>query len=429
MNNNNRNYQEIFDHYQAATIVLAGGQGTRLFPLTQTRCKPNVSFGGRYKLIDIPISNSINAKINQIFVVSQYYATALNNHINTTFHANSLAKEKIEMLSPEETHLRKAWYKGTADAVRKNLEHFLELDAKYFIILSGDQLYNMDLVEMLEFTIQKDAELTIATTPVNEKDATRMGIMQVNKDHYIKHFYEKPKDPELLRKFKTDITNKKDKPYLGSMGIYIFRRDILEKRLKEDPREDFGKHIIPTQIEKGKKTAAYIYDGYWEDIGTIQSFYEANLALTTNSLGLDLYNEEAPIFAENIFLPSACLKNTNVKNSIICDGSVIEASEIDHSLIGIRSVIKEGTVIRDSIILGNPSYKPHKTVKNHLHDYYIGKNCRIEKAIIDEQTQISDEVHLINSQKLKTYDSDLLYVRDGIIVIPSGARLSKGFRF
>ncbi|MBI5274228.1 MAG: glucose-1-phosphate adenylyltransferase [Chlamydiales bacterium] len=418
----------LLEKHQAATIILAGGQGTRLFPLTQTRCKPDVSFAGRYKLIDIPISNSINAKISKIFVISQYFASDLNNHIASTFHAGALTSEKIEMLSPEETPLKKSWYQGTADAVRKNLSHFLHLPIEYFIILSGDQLYNMDLIDMLEFTKEKDAELTIATIPVKEKEARRMGIMKINKNHLITDFYEKPSDIKVLKKFKVKDAKDPERCYLGSMGIYIFKKDTLIHLLNTDLREDFGKHIIPTQIKTGKKTAAYTYHGYWEDIGTVESFYEANLSLTTTSCGLDLYNEQSPIYAQNINLPSAFVKNTRVTDSIICDGSIINAKEITHSLIGLRSRIMEGTIIQDSIVIGNPSYTSSLPTQDP-HDYFIGKNCIIKKAIIDEQTQIEDNVSLTNEKHIMHYDSDHLYVRDGIIVIPAGTHLPKNFRF
>ncbi len=420
-------HEDLLTFHKSATIILAGGQGTRLFPLTLTRCKPDVSFAGRYKLIDIPISNSINANISRIFVISQYFATSLNHHIATTFRAETLAGTAIQMLTPEETAVRKLWYQGTADAVRQNIAHFSNLPIDYVIILSGDQLYNMDLLDMLTFAKAKDADLTIATIPVPEKEAPRMGLMKTDPEGFIVDFIEKPQKPEILHQFQVSTGNQ-DKPYLGSMGIYIFKKDRLIELLSLDSGEDFGKHIIPFQIKSGRKTLSYIYDGYWEDIGTVESFYHANLALTTNELGLDLYNESAPIYAQHVHLPSACVFNSLIHHSIVCDGSIVKAKEIIHSLVGLRCRIGEGTIIHDSIIMGNPSYRAAIQESNPL-EYAIGNHCVIKKAIIDEQTLIEDDVHLVNQQNLHSYDSDLLYVRDGIIVVPSGSHIKKGFRF
>ncbi|MCI5051585.1 MAG: glucose-1-phosphate adenylyltransferase [Simkaniaceae bacterium] len=414
----------------AAVVILAGGQGTRLFPLTQTRCKPDVSFAGRYRLIDVPISNSINSHIPNIFVISQFFASALNRHITETFHPGSLTFERIELLSPEETAVDKLWYQGTADAVRKNMQHLLKLPVDYFIILSGDQLYNMDLIDMLCFAKEKDADLTIATLPCSRHDAPRMGVMQTDENLYIKEFYEKPTEEAILDKFRNENTGDPERPYLASMGIYIFKREVLASLVQEDNRDDFGKHIIPTQIYNHGKTAAYIYEGYWEDIGTIKSFYEANLSLTTNENGLDLYNETCPIYAQAINLPAARMNDSKISQSIICDGSVVDADEVIHSLIGMRTVIGKGTKVHDTIVMGNSYYEPPKLSNlNHPPRYGIGSNCLIKKTIVDEHTLIDDDVHLTNEQNLTNYDSPHLYVRDGIIIIPSGTHLQKGFRF
>jgi glucose-1-phosphate adenylyltransferase len=421
-------HEDLLAFHKAATIILAGGQGTRLFPLTLSRCKPDVSFGGRYKLIDIPISNSINANISRIFIISQYFATSLNHHITTTFRAETLSGTAIQMLTPEETHEKKSWYMGTADAVRQNIQYFEQLPLDYLIILSGDQLYNMDLLDMLTFAKQKEADLTIATIPVSEKEATRMGIMKIDPNGYIIDFVEKPKNKEIFKNYQLKEPLDKSRPYLGSMGIYIFKKERLIELLRESNGDDFGKDIIPKQIASKGKTASYVYDGYWEDIGTVESFYTANLALTTHDLGLNLYNEVAPIYSQHVHLPSASMKKTIVHDSIICEGSVIKAKEIIHSLIGIRSRIGEDTVIHDSIIMGNTTY--HAGIKeSDPYEYLIGAHCHIKKAIIDEQTLIEDNVDLLNLENRTTFDSDHLYVRDGIIVVPSGAHIKKGFRF
>lgn len=418
-----------------AAIILAGGQGTRLFPLTQARCKPAVVFGGRYRLIDVPISNSLNSGIKQIYVISQYFSSSLNHHIKETFPLDPIQGGSIHFLYPEENQEGFNMYQGTADAIRKNVPVFENCTSDYFLILSGDQLYNMDLFAMLEFAKKKDADLTIAALPVQEKEATRMGLLKINSQSDILEFFEKPSDPKILNSFElgSDFFKNKQTPhfsgkaYLGSMGIYIFKRDALFKLLKEDLREDFGKNIIPNQIKKGK-SAVFYYDGYWEDIGTIASYYEATLALTRNQLGLDLYNEALPIFSHMVNLPCARINHTKVEHSILSQGSIIDAKEISNSLLGLRSIVKEGTVISHSIVMGNQYYTPPVSLKDKLpSEFSIGKNCHIEKAIIDEHVKIGNNVKLINKQKLHNYDGNNIYIRDGIIVVPSGSVLPDGF--
>lgn len=418
-----------------ATIILAGGQGTRLFPLTQARCKPAVCFGGRYRLIDIPISNSLNSGIKQIYVISQYFSSSLNHHIKETFSLDPIQGGSIHFLYPEENNTGLSIYKGTADAIRQNLSSFENCTSEYFLILSGDQLYNMDLFSMLEFAKKKNADLTIAALPVEEKEAKRMGLLKINERSDILEFYEKPTDSKTLNHFKLDASFVKSKHiehlqqplYLGSMGIYIFKREALFKLLKEDLREDFGKNIIPNQIQKGK-SAVFYYEGYWEDIGTIASYYEATLALTKNELGLDLYNEALPIFSHIVNLPCARIDNTKVAHSILSQGSIIEAKEITHSLLGLRSIVKRGTTISNSIIIGNQYYTPPASLKDKLPmEFSIGENCTIEKAIIDEHVKIGNNVKLINKDKLQHYDGKNIFIRDGIIVVPSGTWLPDGF--
>lgn len=418
-----------------ATIILAGGQGTRLFPLTEKRCKPSVVFGGRYRLIDIPISNALNSGLRQIYIISQYFSASLNHHIKETFQLDLIQGGEISFLYPEETQSGLHIYKGTADAIRKNIEIFQNSSAEYFLILSGDQLYNMDLHAMVTFAKEKNADLTIAALPIKEKDATRMGLLKIDSEYEVLDFYEKPNDPKILKNYRLDdeflekIKEKdpKERYYLGSMGIYIFKRSALLSLLEEDKREDFGKHLIPTQIPKGK-TAAFYYGGYWEDIGTISSFYDANLALTNNHLGLNLYDESCPIFANTVNLPCARVTNTKVQDSILCQGSIIDAEEISNSLLGLRSTVKKGTIIRNSLVLGNEYYTPPSSLKGILPDHFtIGENCLIENAIIDEHVKIGNNVHLTNKNKLTNYDANGIYIRDGIIIVTSGTTLPDGF--
>jgi len=417
---------------RVATIVLAGGQGTRLFPLTSTRCKPAVSFGGRYRLIDVPISNSLNSRINQIFVISQYFASELHQHILSTYQLDMFRSGGLELLTPQETLKGKSWFKGTADAIRQSLDYILQCSAEYFLILSGDQLYNMDLLDMLSFAKRKDADLVIASIPVHKAEATRMGLLRINSASTITEFVEKPKEEKILQKFQLDEAflkekgkNYKEDYYLASMGIYIFKRKALIDILKHEGN-DFGKDLIPQFIEKAK-CSAYIFEGYWEDIGTVASFYRANLMLTKGQ-GLNTYEEENRIYSAPQHIPNALICGTRVKDSIIGQGGIIEADEIYHSVIGVRALIKKGTKIRDSIVMGNRTYHPFMDQEIPSENFFsIGENCVIQKAIIDEEARIGNNVQLINKDNLETYDGEGIYIRDGIIIVTSGTEIPDNF--
>lgn len=417
---------------RVATIILAGGQGTRLYPLTSTRCKPAVSFGGRYRLIDIPLSNSLNSRINQIFVISQYFASELHQHILSSYQLDAFRTGGLELLTPQETIKGKEWFKGTADSVRQSLSYILRSSAEWFMILSGDQLYNMDLLEMLAFAKQKDADLVIASIPVLEAEAKRMGILKINPASTITEFVEKPQDHKILDDFELDKAfvkknghSTENPHYLASMGIYVFKRSALVEILKMSG-DDFGNDLIPKFIEKAK-CSAYVYQGYWEDIGTVASYYKANLLLTKGE-GLNFYEEENQIYSSPQHVPSARIHGTKVEGSIISQGGIIEADEITGSIIGVRALIKKGTIIRDSIIIGNRTYHPFLNQKIPTEQYYsIGENCIIEKAIVDEETRIGNNVQLINKDNLETYDGDGIFIRDGIIIVTSGTEIPDGF--
>jgi glucose-1-phosphate adenylyltransferase len=422
---------------RVASVILAGGQGIRLFPLTEQRCKPAVSFGGRYRLIDIPISNSLNSRINRIYVISQYFAANLHQHVLSTYQTDVIRRASFELLCPQETNNKKAWFKGTADAVRQNLDHLLKAPIDYFLILSGDQLYNMNYEEIINFAKQQDADAVIATLPVREAEARRMGLLKIDEHYFIKDFYEKPTDPKVLKDYqaphslieKEHYGHSPNTPYyLGSMGIYVFKRSALISLLKEEG-DDFGRHLIPLQVKRGK-TFAFLFKNYWEDIGTISSYYNANLALTTNDHCLDVYDENHPIFTFPHHLPSPMIRDTIIRDSLISQGSIIEAKEITHSVVGIRSHIKKGTVIRDSIILGNHFLTPpfHQTL-NSSEQLTVGENCLIQKAIIDEHSQIGNNVQLINKANVQHYDGDGIYVRDGIMIVTTGTKLPDHFVF
>lgn len=406
---------------RVAAVVLAGGQGTRLFPLTQNRCKPAVSYGGRYRLIDIPISNSLNSKINRLFIISQYFASNLHQHILATYHLDLFQTGAIELLCPEDGPGKKLWFKGTADAIRQNLVHLLKSPVDYFLILSGDQLYNIDFREMVRFAKKTDADMVIAALSVDELEAKRMGNLKIDEEFRVQDFIEKPKDRETLNRFK--FPNGK---YLGSMGIYVFKREALISLLKEEGH-DFGNHLIPVEVHR-KKTYAFMYDGYWVDIGTVSSFYEANMALLEQKKCLNTYDESNPIYTCPENLPSPIIRDTLIRNSLISQGSIIEAKEIIKSVIGIRTHIKRGTKIHDSIVMGNHFYR----APLHQHpplpkEFFIGEDCIIEKTIIDEHTKIGNRVQLVNKDKLQKFDGNGVFIRDGIIIVTTGTELPDNF--
>lgn len=423
------------DMKSVASIILGGGEGTRLYPLTLTRCKPAINFGGKYRLIDVPISNSIHADCYKIFVVTQFLSSSLHHHIFQTYMQGGRASGLIEILTAEQKPSQKSWFQGTADAVRQNIDYLLENPVEYFLILSGDQLYNINFREMLFFAKSMDADVVVAALPVNAQDATRMGILKVNSHNWITDFYEKPQDKALLQKLRSPlevieragIMQASKRNYLGSMGIYLFKRKALVDLLMKDPREDFGKHLMPTQVEMGR-VAAFLYEGYWEDIGTIETFYQANMALTDPKPNFSFHNETRPIFTCRYDLPPAKFLDTQIKHTILCEGAVVEADELTHSILGPRAVIHKGAIIRDSYVMGNDYYE--STVRDH-HRLppipHIGENCILSQTIIDKNATIGKGVQLINKQKLTHYNGENVFIRDGIIIVPRGATIPDGF--
>jgi glucose-1-phosphate adenylyltransferase len=430
---------QIIPLERVAVIILGGGEGTRLKPLTQTRCKPAISFGGRYSLIDIPISHSLTSGLYKIFVIGQYLSYSLQKHLFQTFYN---PRNSIQLLVPEEREGKKVWFKGTADAVRQNIPYFSEIPADYFLILSGDQLYNINFQKMIKFGMDTDAGMLIAAQPVSKKDAKRMGLLKIEHGgSRIFDFYEKPQDEAVFERFYTDeftlhrlgYEGNHGKHYLGSMGIYFFKRQVLFDLLREDNREDFGKHLIQTQMKK-KDVHAFLYDGYWEDIGTIESYFNANLALTRaeddRKKGLQCYDEKGMIMTKPYHLPGAKIANCRVEKAIFCEGSLVEAEEVTHSIIGIRAVIQQGSIIRDSILLGNEFYERPSLFQGEKSNHPgIGKNCHLEKVIVDENVSIGDNVQLTNRHGYQNFDASdgLLVVRDGIIVIPRGTHVPSNY--
>ncbi len=420
------------DMQTVASVILSGGEGTRLHPLTLTRCKPAINFGGRYRIIDIPLSNSIYANCRRIFIITQFLSSSLHHHIFQTYMQGGKAASLIEILTAEQRPSNKTWFEGTADAVRQNIEYLLETPVEYYLILSGDQLYHIDFYEMLLCAKKSNADVTVATLVVDENDIRRMGAIKMDDNGKITDFCEKPQDSSVLKQFRyfpepPGSAASKEHLYLGSMGIYLFKRQALIDLLKNDVREDFGKHIIPGQVKNGN-IAAFRYKGYWKDIGTIESFYEANMNLLDPKPEFILYNDQQPIFSHSTDLFPAKFINGRMSQSILCEGSMIDANEISHSIIGPRSIIQKGTTIRNSYLMGNDYFLKKINQSCHLPaSPKIGLNCVIERAIIDKNVLIGDNVMLVNKKKLKHYDGPQVFIRDGIIVVARGATIPDGF--
>jgi glucose-1-phosphate adenylyltransferase len=414
-------------------IILGGGQGSRLYPLTQTRSKPAVPIGGKYRLVDIPISNCINSDIFKIFVLTQFNSASLNTHIKNTFNFSIFSESFVDILAAEQTPDNPTWFQGTADAVRQCMSHFLKHEFEYALILSGDQLYQMDFNEMLDAHIASEAEISIATLPVNAKDAPEFGILKTNEQSLIEAFIEKP-DASLLPQWESEVSEQmlaKGKKYLASMGIYIFNRQLLEDLMADPETKDFGKEIIPQSVGK-HKILSYQYEGYWTDIGNIESFFEANIGLTADIPDFNLFDNYNKIFTRPRLLPPSKFRNSTIIESLISEGCIINAKEIKSSVIGIRSRVGEGTVIQHSYVMGNDFYQDidemnHESENNKI-NVGIGMNCYIKNALIDKNVRIGNNVHINGGKHLENFINDLYCIKDGIVVIKKGAILPDNFR-
>lgn len=411
-------------------IILGGGQGSRLHPLTEQRSKPAVPIAGKYRLVDIPISNCINADIKRMFVLTQFNSASLNRHIKNTYHFSFFSSAFVDVLAAEQTPNNKGWFQGTADAVRQSMHHALRHDFEYALILSGDQLYQMDYDKMIDAHEASGAEISIATIPVNAKDAPGFGILKSNDESIITSFIEKP-DPSILSEWTSEVSDEmknEGRHYLASMGIYIFNRDLLVELMKDESTIDFGKEIIPQSIDK-HKTLSYQYEGYWTDIGTIESFFEANISLTADIPKFDLYDETRRIYTHARMLPTTKLAGTTLDRAVISEGCIISAAKIEESVIGIRSRIgKESTVIK-TYMMGNDFYESlqeieEKDIKTLMG---IGERCFIKNAILDKNCRIGDDVRINGGKHLEDTENEMYAVRDGIVVVKSGAVIPNGF--
>lgn len=411
---------------QTLAVIMGGGQGTRLFPLTRERAKPAVPLAGKYRLVDIPISNCINSGIMRMYLLTQFNSASLHRHISQSYKFDHFDSGFVEILAAEQTFASTSWYQGTADAVRKNLMHLQNTDFKYVLILSGDQLYRMDFRKIIEQHAESSADVTIATIPVESKDASALGIMQINGERRITRFVEKPKDPAVLDSLKLDranyatlgIDNQQDL-FLASMGIYVFNRDVLFELLNNN-LTDFGKHIIPGAIET-KRMFSYVYQGYWEDIGTIRNFFEANLDQAAIQPKFNFF--DPPVFTRPRFLPATKINGAAIERAVISDGCIINNSRIQHSTIGIRSVIGEGAFLSKVVMMGADyfdSLAQQSKPENMGIPLGIGRGTRIENAIVDKNVRIGEGCVITSAGKPDEVDHPLYHMRDGVLVIPKG---------
>jgi glucose-1-phosphate adenylyltransferase len=416
-------------------VILGGGQGSRLFPLTKDRAKPAVPLAGKYRLVDIPISNCINSRFRRIYILTQFNSTSLHSHISRTYKFDQFSAGFVEILAAQQTFNNTSWYEGTADAVRKNLVHFLNHDFDYLLILSGDQLYRMDFQEIIEQHRETGADVTVATLPVKRAETSALGIMQIASDGRITRFLEKPKDPALLEPFKlpqeirakAGITTDAEL-YLASMGIYVFNRKVIAKLL-DNPLSDFGKHIIPHAITT-HKVFSYVYQGYWADIGTIRNFFEANLDLVTELPRFNFFDMSAPIFSRPRYLPGSKINGAQIDHAVISDGCIINRARINQSIVGLRTIIGDGTELNRVVILGSDYYEAQESVEHHEHAGLprvgIGAHCKIENAIIDKNARIGNNVVISPAGKPENVDHERYFIRDGIVIVPKDAVIPHG---
>jgi len=412
-------------------VILGGGQGSRLAPLTHTRSKPAVPIAGKYRLVDIPISNCLNSGIHRMFVLTQFNSASLNRHIKNTYHFSHFSAAFVDILAAEQTVHNGGWFQGTADAVRQCMHHIVSHEFDYILILSGDQLYQMDFQEMITAHIEKNAQVSIATIPVTAKDATDFGILKADDEHIITSFIEKPKTG--LEDWVSDTgpeMQAEGKNFLASMGIYVFNRDFLINILDNNPEEkDFGKEILPRAINSSR-VFSYQYEGYWTDIGNICSFFEANLGLTDEIPKFNMFDSTHTIFTRPRMLPPSKISNTILERSIVAEGCIIHAKRIEHSVLGIRSRIGKDTVITNSYIMGTDRYQTLEEMQFETdlgHSLIgIGDRCVINNAIIDKNCRIGNDVNINGGDHLEDGDFGVYAVKDGIVVVKKDVDIPSG---
>ncbi|MCB0103117.1 MAG: glucose-1-phosphate adenylyltransferase [Anaerolineales bacterium] len=405
---------------EVLAVILGGGRGARLYPLTQMRSKPAVPIAGKYRLIDIPISNCINSEIFRIAILTQFNSVSLHRHITRTYNFDSFHQGWVQIWAAEQTMDSADWYQGTADAVRKQMMEILATGASYVLILAGDHLYRMNYKAMAEFHWNNKADITVAVQPVAKEEASRFGVLKRESDGKISDFFEKPKDPDIQKKFVS--RDDPERPYLGSMGIYMFNTRVLADLIDKFPdHDDFGGDIIPAAI-KTHQVYGFDFDDYWQDIGTIRSFYETNLMLTRADAPFNFYDAKLPIYTDTRYLPASIVEDSKLKDVLIAEGSRVLKSNIEHSILGIRTQIFAGCVIKDSIVMGS--------------DYFerdwgglpigVGANCHIEGAILDKNVRIGENVTIKPFPRNTEIDNEKWYVRDGIVILPKDVEIPPG---
>ncbi len=425
------------NNQRVLSVIMGGGAGTRLYPLTRERSKPAVPLAGKYRLVDIPISNCLNSGLRRVYVLTQFNSASLHRHITQSYLLDHFGGGFVQILAAEQTPTTQSWYQGTADAVRKNLQHLLSHDFDHVLILSGDQLYRMDFRLLIEQHVETGADLTVATLAIGREAAPALGIMQLGEGNRVARFVEKPQDPQLLDSLRLDAAAAAalgfaagGERFLASMGIYVFRRQVLLDLL-DNTLTDFGKHIIPGAIDS-HRVHAFVFDGYWEDIGTIRSFFEANLDTTRELPQFDFFNMAAPIFTHPRFLPASKINGAQIDHAVISDGCIINPSRISHSLIGIRSIVGAGSTLHRVVSFGGDYYESDASIREAATRGWprigIGEHTHISNAIIDKNARIGSHVVISPQGKPENFDHDLYCIRDGIVVIPKNGVIPDGTR-
>lgn len=418
-------------------LILGGGRGTRLYPLVKQRSKPAVPLGGQYRMIDIPVSNCINSGLRNVYVITQFNSASLNGHVHNAYRFDNFSGGHVSILAAEQTDTNLDWYQGTADAVRKNLSHFDKEEISNVLILSGDQVYRMDYTLLQRYMLDTGADIVVATIPVVKEDAKGFGIMETNKRGQITNFIEKPKDDKILetlkltKEQKTSLEIKDDKKeYLASMGVYLFRKTALYDLLQNESMMDFGKDIIPTAIKK-YKVFSYAFQGYWEDVGTIKAYFDANISFGANNPPFDFYDEDAPIYTHTRYLSSSKIDGASITYSTIADGCKIETGcVIKKSVVGVRSSIDAGSKLENVVMMGSDYYETEADLQKisikHIPKLGVGKKCNLKNVILDKNVRIGNNVTITNKKKLDHFDHELYCIRDGIVIIPKGTIIKTG---
>ena len=411
-------------------IILGGGAGTRLFPLTARRSKPAVPIGGKYRLIDVPVSSCLHADIRRIYVLTQFNSASLNRHISNTYRLDRFSSGFVEILAAEQTPDNPNWYQGTADAVRQAARHFTQHKADYYLILAGDHLYRMDYCELVDAHKSQKADITIAAQPVDPDTATQMGIFRFAADGQISAFEEKPKPPrlqEIGRSIPVGATfaqHTDEQPFMASMGIYVFSRKALLEILDREAGHDFGREVIPHALGK-YRVKPFLYRGYWADVGTIESFYEANVMLGRASAPFRFWDLHRPIYSHLRHLPASRMTDCRIRDSLVAEGSYLDRCEVDSSVVGLRTMIYSGTRITNSVLLGADRYEDVND-PSHEQELGIGRDCVLDRVVVDKNARIGDGSRLVNEKGVEHADGDGYYIRGGIIVVPKDGMIKPG---